>query len=181
MCSLRPARWGCRKAYSGGLTGWLSRLEKDQISGGPALFPHQHPIPRALLRLPRTLPSPLRLFELHPSKLKFHPSQAPLLPIGCGMSFRTGDPSTSPCNSQARDSSRVLLLGQARGLLATQNGTMALGIPCALPAILKTLYLMAVSRAMAGQLLDGIFPRRPCPSQLLRSGQGEGRGVPNCH
>lgn len=48
-CSLRPAQWGCRNAYSGGLTGWLSRLEEDHISGGPALLPHQHPIPQGSL------------------------------------------------------------------------------------------------------------------------------------
>lgn len=85
--SLRPARWG--NAYSGGLTGWLSRLEEDQISGGPALLPHPHPIPQGalLLRLPRTLPSPLRLFELHPSKLLFHPSRPLSSPIRCGVSF----------------------------------------------------------------------------------------------
>lgn len=86
MCSLRPAWWGCRKAYSGGLTGWLSRLEKDQISGGPALFPHQHPIPQGTPQAPSDPTQPSQT-ELHPLKLLFHPCQAPLLPIGCGVSF----------------------------------------------------------------------------------------------
>lgn len=160
-CMVKVLTQACPVGMPKCLQRWSDRLAK-QIRGGSYFWracPASSPTPHSP-GLPRTLPSPLRLFELHPSKLLFHPSQAPLLPIRCGVSFFShwgAFHTTLQLLSKEIFQFPPSGTGQgSSGCTEWDNGIWGL---LHSPRCAKDHLPWSFSRVMSRHLSDGIFPR----------------------